>query len=328
MNRRLFIHMIACTAIALLGGSAFAQTTAGDKYPSRPIRMIVAWAPGGGTDVATRILAQGLTQRLGVSVVVENRGGATGVIGTQSGAEAAPDGYTIMVGTVDTFEINPHVLSIKYDPLKSFEPIAPLGRLPLVVVASPRFKGSSATDVVKMAKADPGKLTYGTWGIGSLAHLGFAMFEQQAGIEMLHVPYTGGPQSVQALISSQIDLLVVPTFQADSLAKEGKLKIIGLTSAKRSTIFPGIPTMAEQGFKEYDWEQWTAFFFPAGTPRAMRDLIGREINGWLKTSEGLAATRQLGYEVVGGSPNDLKSMVVTGNERWSKVVRQRNIRVQ
>lgn len=324
MKRRQLLQLVPGSLALSLAPCAFAQ----DKYPSRPIKMLVAWPAGGGVDAGARLVAQGISSRLGQGVVVENKSGASGVIGTEYGAGSPPDGYTVMVGSVDTFEINPHVLPIKYDPLKSFDAIAPLGRFPMALVARSGLPMANIKEVVAAAKAQPRSVTYGSWGIGSLGQLGLAMFEQNAGIELLHVPFNGGSPSVQALLGNQIDLLVMPLFQADQQAKAGKLKILGITSSKRSNIFPNMPTLAEQGYPAYDWEQWVGFFFPAGTPAADRELLSREINAYLKSPQGMQATREMGYESTGGSGDELKAMVVKGNERWGRIVKERGIKVQ
>lgn len=329
MQRRQLLSLAPAAFAATLAGGALPAAWAQDKYPSRPVRMIVAWPAGGGVDAGARLMAQALSQRIGQQVYVENRAGASGMIGTEYGASQPPDGYTVIVGSVDTFEINPHTLpQVKYDPLKSFEPVAPLGRFPMALCARSGLPQNTIKEVVARAKAEPGKVTYGSWGIGSLGQLGLAMFEQNAGIELLHVPFNGGTPSVQALLANQIDLLVVPLFQADVQAKAGKLKILGITSSKRSNIFPNMPTLAEQGYPAYDWEQWVGFFMPAGTPAAVRDALSQEINAWLKTPQGQAATREMGYETTGGTPQDMRTIVAKGYERWGKIVKERNIKVQ
>lgn len=326
MQRRQLLQLASTALLPAQLPYAWAQ---GEKYPNRPVRMIVAWAAGGGVDAGARLMASALSQRVGQQVYVENRGGASGMIGTEYGAAQAPDGYTMIVGSADTFEINPHTLSnVKYDPLKSFEPIAPLGRFPMALVARSGLPQDNIKEVVARAKAEPGKVTYGSWGIGSLGQLGLAMFEQNAGIELLHVPFNGGTPSVQALLGNQIDLLVMPLFQADVQAKAGKLKILGITSSKRSNIFPAMPTLAEQGYPAYDWEQWVGFFFPAGTPAAVREAMEREMNAYLKTPQGQAATREMGYETTGGTGDELRAMVAKGYEHWGRIVKERNIRVQ
>jgi tripartite-type tricarboxylate transporter receptor subunit TctC len=324
MKRSKFLGLLPATLAFSLTPFAFAQTA---KYPSRPVKLIVAWPAGGGVDAGARVVAQTLTSRLGQQFIVDNRPGATGAIGTELGAKSAPDGYTVMLGTVDTFEINPHVLPIKYDPLKSFAPVAPLGRPAMALVARSGLPASNIKDVVALAKSQPRQVTYGSWGIGSLGHLGLALFEQIAGIEMLHVPFNGGAPSVQGLLGNQIDLLVMPLFQASEHAKAGKLKILGITWSKRSNIFPSVPTIAEQGYPAYEWEQWMGFFLPADTPAAVRDTLEREINAYLTTPEGMAALREQGVEGLGGTGDELRAMVVKGYNRWGRVVKERNIKV-
>ncbi|MGE4239001.1 Bug family tripartite tricarboxylate transporter substrate binding protein [Ramlibacter sp.] len=327
MNRRLlsvlFSVLIVCGAPH---SPAWAQ--ADDKFPSKPLRMIVAWPAGGGIDSGTRAVAQGLAKRIGQPVVVENRPGASGVIGTEYGARSAPDGYTIMVGNIDAFSINPHVLSVKYDPEKSFEPVAPLGSYPMAVAARSGFQGNTIADAVRMAKADPGKLTFGSQGTGTSGQLGFVLLEQMAGIELLHVPYNGGSPSVAALLANQIDLLILPLFQADLLQKSGKIKILGITSGRRSALFPQYPTIAEQGFPEYNWQQWLGFYLPTGSPPKTRQFIETEINALLQAPDAAPTFRPMGYEKTGGTAAELNAMMLKDSATWGHLVRSRKIRVQ
>lgn len=327
MNRRSFsilsAGLIACGAT---GTAAQAQTD--DRFPSRAIRMIVAWPAGGGIDAGTRAVAQGLAKRTGQAVIVENKLGASGVIGTEYGARAAPDGYTIMVGNIDAFSINPHVLPVKYDPERSFEPVLPLGSYPMAVAARSAFPGNTVADVVKMAKAEPGKLTFGSQGTGTSGQLGIVMLEQMAGIEMLHVPYNGGSPSVAALLANQIDLLILPLFQADTFQKSGKIKILGITSGKRSALFPQYPTIAEQGFPQYSWQQWLGFYLPAGSPLKAKQFLETEINAFLKTPEAAATFRDMGYESTGGTATELNALMVKDSATWGQLVRSRKIQAQ
>ena len=307
--------------------SAYAQQS--PRYPDKPVRVIVTWPAGGAVDVGTRAVTNALSISTGQPFIVENRPGANGSIGTEVGARANPDGYTIIVGNADTFAINPYVYpNLKYDPIKSFEPIAPLGTLPLALTLRSQFTGSTASDVVRLAKEQPGKLTYGSWGVGSLGHVGLALFEQAAGIEMLHVPYQGGAPATAAIMGNQIDMLVTQVPLAESLQKAGKVKILGVTSAKRSSLFPNIPTIAEQGYPSYVAEQWVGFFFPSGTPRQFSQVIAKEINAFVQSPNGQAQLREIGYDATGGSGTDLTTIVVNDNKRWSSIIKERKIRNQ
>lgn len=312
-----------CTASISLG--CFAQA----KYPEKPIKMIVTWSAGGPVDVGARAVANALSQSLKQPVLVDNKPGASGMIGTEAGAKSPADGYTIVVGNADTFAMNPNLYpNIRYDALKGFDSIAPLGTLPLVLALRSDFGGSSGTDLIRLAKAQPGKLTYGSWGIGSLGHVGVVMLEQIANIDLLHVPYQGGAPAQAALMGNQIDMLMTQVPFAENQQKIGKMKILGLTSAKRSAIYPNVPTLAEQGFPGYAAEQWVGFFVPTGTPQTVREVLTREINAYLKSPTGASQLKEIGFDASGGSAADLTAIVANSYERWGKLIRDRKIVVQ
>lgn len=317
---------LACAALGI-GTPAHAQQ--GAKYPDKPVRVIVTWPAGGAVDVGTRAVMNALSASTGQAFIVENRPGANGSIGTEAGARAKPDGYTIIVGNTDTFAISPYVYpNLKYDPVRDFEPIAPLGTLPLALTLRSAFDGNTAADVVRLAKAQPGKLTYGSWGVGSLGHVGLALFEREADIEMLHVPYQGGAPATAAIMGNQIDMLVTQVPLAQSQQQAGKVKVLGVTSAARSSLFPDIPTIAEQGYPSYVAEQWVGFFFPKGTPEPFAQEMAKAINAYVQSGKGQAQLREIGYDATGGSAADLRSIVARDNQRWSAIVKEKGIRNQ
>lgn len=316
-------------AIAYAAFGAVAHAQQASTYPDKPIRVIVTWPAGGAVDVGTRAVMNALSASTGQPFIVENRPGANGSIGTEAGARAKPDGYTIIVGNTDTFAISPYVYpNLKYDPIKNFEPIAPLGTLPLALTLRSEFNGSTAADVVRLAKEQPGRLTYGSWGVGSLGHVGLALFEQAAQIEMLHVPFQGGAPATAAIMGNQIDMLVTQVPLAQSQQQAGKVKILGVTSAKRSSLFPDVPTIAEQGYPSYVAEQWVGFFFPGGTPQPFVQAMAKEINAYIHSAKGQTQLRDIGYDPTGGSAADLRSIVASDNQRWSAIIKERGIRNQ
>jgi tripartite-type tricarboxylate transporter receptor subunit TctC len=318
------LRCLALIALPLLGASAVAQ-----DYPRKPVRIVMAYNAGGPMDAGARVLAAGLTRALGQTFLVENKPGASGRLGTEAVLHAEPDGYTEMFAIADQLVINPHVYpSIKYDPLTAFEPVAPVGRMPLVIALRSNISAGMGQDLIRLAKASPGKLTYGSWGIGSLGHLGIAMVEQIGGIEMLHVPYSGGAPAQQALLAGDVDMLITQVPYAEQLAKSGKLKILGLTSPKRSAQYPEIPTMAEQGFPGYAVETWGGIFVPKGTPPAVKAALARAINDFVKTPAAQAQLKEIGFEAMTEGPVEFGAIVAADHERWGRLIRARRIVLQ
>lgn len=309
--------ILACASVL-----ASAQAT----YPDKPVRMIVTWPAGGPVDVGARAVALGLSERLRQSFVVDNRPGANGLIGTEAGVRAPADGYTVVVGNVETLALNPHVYQgLKYNPLKDLEPVAMMGRLPLALVLRTEFGAASGPELIRLVRSKPGQFTYGSWGVGSIGHLGVAMLEQIAGLDMLHVPFQGGAPAQAALMGNQIDMLLVQVPFAEQQQRAGKMKLLGLTSAVRSPLYPQWPTLNEQGFKGLNAEQWVAFFVPAHTPAAVKQLLAREIAEYVASAAGTAALRQIGFDPATASPSEIETLVKSEHERWGSVVRTKGI---
>lgn len=320
MGRSLYKTLVA--AAALFGATSTAMAQAG--YPDKPVRVIVTWPAGGPVDVGARAVAQGLSERLRQSFVVENRPGANGIIGTEAGVRSAPDGYTIVVGNVETLAINPHVYrNLKYEPQRDLEPLAMMGKLPLALVLRSELGVISGPDLIQMVKRKPKQFTYGSWGVGSIGHLGIAMAEQIAGLDMLHVPYQGGAPAQAALMANQIDMLLVQVPVAEQQQKVGKLRMLGLTSEARSAMYPNLPTLAEQGFKGLNVEQWVAFFVPARTPVAVKGLLSQEISGYVASPKGTQDLQQIGLAPVTMPPDEIAALVKRENQRWGAVARDK-----
>ncbi len=235
-----------------------AQTWNRDK----PIRLIVPWAPGGAVDGTSRALASGLGERLKQPVIVENKPGASGMVGAAYAAASAADGYTFFMGNVDTQVVNPLLFpkTLRYDAVTSFEPVMELGRVPMAVVERAGIDVKNAQDLVRLARDKPGATSYGTWGVGSTAHLAFALLELQTGVDLNHLPYQGATPAYAALLGGHLEFVLAQVPWAVATAKEGRVRILGVTSAQRSSLDPSIPTMAELGFKDYAVEQWVGIF--------------------------------------------------------------------
>lgn len=311
----------------ILGTCLLSAIPALAAYPEKPIKLIVPYAAGSPADALSRIIGDELSKRLSQSVVVENKPGANAMIGSGTLAKSAADGYTIGLGTSDTMSINPNIYKkISYDAAKDFAPIVNVARFNMVLVARPNLDVKGGEDLISEAKKSPGKLSYGTWGLGSLAHLWAMQLEKSASIKMMHVPFQGSPAALQALMGDQIDMMFMLPNVAVQTEKTGKVKIIGSTSSERLPDFPEIRTLAEQGFKNFSGAQWMALFAPAGTPSAVLDRINNEVNAFLKDPSVTAKLAGLSMYAEGGKPNDLKQLVSTGSVHWQKLLTENNFK--
>lgn len=308
---------------------ALAFNAAAQDYPRKPVKIVVGYNAGGPMDAGARVLAAGLSKILGQTFIVENKPGASGRIATEAVLHAEPDGYTVMYAIADQLVINPHIFpNTRYDPLTAFEPVAPLGKMPMVMALRGNFTESTGQAVVKMAKASPGKLSYGSWGIGSLGHLGGAMMEQIAGIEMLHVAFQGGAPAQQQLLAGEIDMLLVQVPYALQQVKTGRMKILGLSSPTRNPQWPDIPTLAEQGLPGYSAETWSGVLLPKGTPPAVKATLVRAASEVLANPATQAQLREIGFDNMTATPTEFASFIRSESERWGKLIRARNIVLQ
>jgi tripartite-type tricarboxylate transporter receptor subunit TctC len=324
--RRRFSQITSCAMIAGALPRAFAQA----GYPIRPVRMIVAFPAGAPTDQMARAVAQGLSARLGQPVLVENRPGASGAIGTEHAARAASDGYTLLFGTVDTQVVLPLVNArLPFDPSRQFEPVVAVAKVPGVLVARSDFPGSSAADLLRLAREKPGTVSFASWGIGSVAHVAMAMLEISGGIELLHVPFLGVAPALTQLLGKQVDLMFLPVPYALAQEKAGKVKIFGAGTRSRPVIAPQMRTLDEQGFTGFHSDTWFALFAPTGVSTAVRERLNREVNAVLAMPEVQAPLREMGADpILGGSIDDLDSLVRSEKQRWGRVVREKRIEVQ
>ena len=318
---RTLAGLIAAAALAF---AACAQA----QYPDKPVKVVVAWPPGSPTDSVARIVSERLAQRLGQPVTVENRPGANGTLGTTYVAKAAPDGYTLIFGTADTHSINPHVYkSLPYDAMKGFEPISLVGTVTFVLISRANFEYSDVASLVAAAKQQPGKITYATWGTGSTAHVGFALLEQAAGINLLHVPFQGSAPALNALLGSQVDLMITSVLSADTQRKAGKAKILGVSGAQRLAALPDVRSFAEQGVPDAHAGSWYGMLAPAGIPVAVRDRLAGEIIAIVKTPEVAQRIAAFGWTVVGNTPAEYSAFLRTELDRYGKVIRSRGIQL-
>lgn len=311
----------AAGVLALGSGSAMAQA-----YPNKPVRWIVPFPPAGAMDVIARTLAERMSASMGQQFVVENRPGAGGNIGSEVVARSAPDGYTIMIASIG-LAVNPSLYSkMAFDPQKDLEPIALLAVVPNMLVAHPSLGAKSVKEVIDLARAQPGKLTYASAGNGTSIHLAGELFALMAGVDMVHIPYKGSGPAVTDLIGGQVNIMFDSITSASPHVKSGKLRAYAITTAKRSQTLPNLPTIAESGLPGYDLSPWFATFAPAGTPRAIVDKLNAEMLRAINLPEVRQRMDAIGAEVIGGTPDQLRAHLRGETERWSRVIRERGIK--
>lgn len=309
-------------ALFILAGSSFAQS-----YPVRPIRLIVPYPPGGGTDIAARWIAQKLGERLGQPVVVENKSGAGGNIGTDAIAKARPDGYTIGMATPGPMTVSPSLDSqLPYDPRKDLEPIILANESPIVLVTSPKLPVKTLNDVVALAKAKPGRVTAALVSIGSVPHLLTELFASSNGIALLDVPYKGGSPAVTDVLSGQVDMLFSVLPLVLPFINGNELNAIAVASERRTNLLPNVPTTKEAGSPKVIGSAWNGVVAPAGIPPEIARKLNSEINALLHTAETKERFAGLGMESVGGSASEFRAFLAAETEKWSKVVKDANIR--
>lgn len=315
--------LLALAAACAFASHASAQTLpkVGD-YPDKVIRLISPFPPGGGNDFHTRLISDELRQVTGQSVVVENKGGAGGNIGTRYVAEAKPDGYTILTSQVSIMAVNPTLYkSAGFDPLKNFVPVTQINAAPLAIVVRAESPIKSMADLRDQAKANPGKLTFATPGNGTLSHLVGVVLSKDGGIDMSHIPYRGAGPAIVDLIGGQVTVMITSTSSVGGFIQQGKLRALGVTSPHRLGVFKGVPTLEEQGFKDMSFDDWYGVFAPAGTPPERVAYLNRAITGILKSPEISRKINDAGGEVVAGTPEELAARLEADIARWSRVVK-------
>ena len=324
MNRRQSLLRAITTATwVLVTGSAFAQTSA---YPDKPIRFVVPYPPGGGTDVIARIVQDRLRAALGQPIVIDNRGGAGGSIGTEVVARSAPDGYTVLF-TLSSHTINPAIFSkLTFDTARDFEPVGIVCSLPQILVANPQFPANTVQQLIAMAKEKPGSLSFASVGNGSPGHLAGEMMKIRTGTQLTHIPYRGGGPAVTDVVSGQVPLLWVSIPAAAQFVKQKQLKALAVSTVKRSAAFPDVPTMQEVGIADFEVDSWYAMFVPAKTPRAIVDRLNAALNTVLKEPEIREKLLAQGSEAVGGTPEQLGAVVNAELPKWAKLVKDAGIK--
>lgn len=324
MNKR---HLLKTAAALTFAALAPLAATAQSSYPDRPIKLVVPFAPGGVTDTSGRLIAEQLAKRLGQQVVVENKAGASGNIGAQQVATAAPDGYTLVLAFDGTMVINPHVFQkVPFDTLKDFASVGKIGDATLIIVAHPSFPGKTLKEVIDLSKKDPKGLSYGTSGIGGTPHIAGELLNQRTGAKLVHVPYKGGGQAMADALGGNIPLVYTAVAGAITHLKAGKLNAIAVSSRTRSPSLPDTPTFIEAGVPDFESSSWVGILAPAKTPRPIIDRLNKELNAVLATPEVIERLAVLGIVPTPGTPEQFSEQMKSDLAKYGQVVKSAGIK--
>ncbi|MCD6042101.1 MAG: Uncharacterized protein K0R40_1704 [Burkholderiales bacterium] len=311
----------------LLIGLALAATSASAQYPAKPLTSVVGFAPGGGTDTVSRIVAKTLGDQLGQQVLTDNKAGAGGNIATDHVVKAPPDGYTIYLANVGAIAVNPHLLPLTYDPLKDLAPITMAVVFPNLVVVHPSVPANTLAEFIKLAKENPGKYSYGSSGIGGAGHLAGELLKMMAKIDIVHVPFKGGGPAMQAMLGGQIHAYMATPVAAGPHVKAGKAKALASTGPKRDPFMADVPTVAEM-YPGYQATNWYAYYAPAKTPKDIVARLNKEIVKALNSPDVKGLLAKQGLEAAPGTPEELAAFSKAEHDTWGKVVKQAGIKAQ
>ena len=316
--------------ICLLAGSlllaAATATVAQQTYPSRPVRAVVSWAPGGAADLVARVVGQKLGEQLGQQLVIDNRAGASGAIGTDLAAKSAPDGYTLLVGGVSELVLNPQIVKVPYDAVRDFAAVSPLAFGYYVLVVHPSLPAKSVKELIALAKARPGEINYASGGTGSNLSLVAELFKTTAGINMTHIPYKGGGPASMAVISGESQAMFSTIASSLPFVNSNRLVALALTGQKRSPLLPKVPTFAESGLSGMDAGLWFALLAPAGTPREIIARLNAEVIKLAATPDYRAQIEKLGFEPFTSSPEKFSAFMKAELGTWGKVIKAAGIK--
>lgn len=328
MTRKL-IPLLAAATLLWSAPSIQAQTSNPKDYPNRPITMVVPFPPGGGSDVGARLMAQKLSLKWGQPVIVENKGGAAGVLGADAVAKAKPDGYTLLIGNVGTQSVNPSLYKkLPYDPATAFAPVSMIAELPLVLLINPALRFNTVKELTADAQAEPGKISYASSGSGGAPHLAAEVYQAAAGVQLLHVPYKGGGPAVGDLIAGHVNMTFATVLESIGHLKSGKLRGLAVSSATRSPALPDMPTMAESGLAGFDTGSWIGVLAPAGTPPAIVDKISAGVHEVLAQPETRQTLISQGATPMAMTPAAFKARIESDRQRYGRIIQDRGIRIE
>lgn len=327
MQRRTLIQALSAMAFvipAAFGTGAFAQ-----DYPSRPIRLVVPFAPGGVSDTSARVIADKLGQRLGQQIVVDNKPGASGNIGTSMVAQSAPDGYTLLLGFDGTMVINPHVFpKVPFDTVKDFVPVGKIGDAALILITHPSVPAKNLKELVAYSRTRPDGLSYGSAGTGSTPHLAGELLKARTGLKMVHVPYKGGGQAMGDLVGGTLPVLYTAVAGAQQYVKSGKATAIAVSGANRVPALPDVPTLEESGVPGLVSDSWVGLLAPARTPKEIVDRLSKELNAVVNQPDTRERLATLGIVPVGNTPEAFGKQIQTDLKKYGEVVKTANIKVE
>jgi tripartite-type tricarboxylate transporter receptor subunit TctC len=319
---RRFLAVAACAVAVGVG----AQTAVAQTFPIKPITTVVGFEPGGGTDTTARIVSKTLGEQLGQQVVVENRAGAGGTIAVAHAAKAPADGYTIVLANVGALAVNPHIMSLTYDPLRDLRPITMAAIFANVLVVQPSSGIKSLADYVKAAREKPGSVTYASSGVGGAGHLAGELLKTMAHIDIVHVPYKGGGPAMQGFLGGQVVSFVATPISSVKQIQAGRAVAVATTGSKRAELMPDVPTVAEQGYPGYEALNWYGYLGPAGMPKDVVDRLSQEIGKALANPEVIAAMKKTGVEPAAMTPDEFGRYIRREYDTWGKVVKEAGIK--
>jgi len=328
MKMLAIICAVAATGLTATGALAAPQDRASPAYPNKPIRMIVPFAPGGGTDIIGRLVAQELGKAWGQTVVVDNRGGGGGTIGTHLAVKSAPDGYTMVLCSLGLSYAPALYSKLPYDPAKDLTAISLVATQPFVYVVIPSLGVNSLKDLIALAKSKPGELRYGSGGSGGSSHLGTELLRTMTGVELVHVPYKGTGPALTAMLGGEIHMQLIGISSVVPHMKSGRMRALAVSGAKRSAAAPDVPTVAESGVPGYAFDVWYGMLFPAGTPRAIVAKVNADINRALKSPALSQRFAAVGVEPAGTTAEEFDRMIRSEIAKWRKVVQAAKIKVE
>lgn len=323
---RFFVTARALAALVLVG---FANTVAAQEFPVRPIRLVVPYPPGSGTDIVARLLGQKLSESLGQQVFVDNRPGAGATVGTDAVAKSDPDGYTLLMADVGPLAIAPSFYpKLPYNPGKDFAPVSLVAVLPFVLAVNPSVPARTLSELTALAKAKPGELNYASVGNGTAVHLTTELFKQLAGIDMVHVPYRGSAPALTDLVAGRVSVMFVNVLSAMSFVNSGQLRALAIGMPQRSQAFPDLPTFAELAMPNFEAGVWFGVLAPAGTPRPIIQKLNADIGRALQTPDIKEKLAQQGAEIAVSSPEQFAAKIQSETEKWAEVIKKAGIRLE
>ena len=318
------LPILRCLAASVL---CVSSALAADTYPTKPVRFVITFPAGGPTDTVVRLVGDRLTHEWGHPMIIDNRGGAGGIVGTEIVAKAAPDGYTFLVGTAGGMTINPALQpKLSYDPFRDFTPVGMLVQNPQILVAHPALAAKNVKDLVALARAKPGQLNFASAGTGTATHLGLELLKLTTGIEAVHVPYKGGAPATTDLIAGQVQLLFVSIPSVLPHVKSGRLRALAVSTAKRSASAPDVPTVAESGYPGFEYSNWNALFAPAKTSAAVVKKVNASVVKALREPDVAQRLSSQGADPAPGTPEELARYMRTDHERWRKVIKSAGLK--